>query len=58
MPDIEIRRAWDGGPLRQWSRYGKGRYVCDKCGKPTKGVWRVQEPRKWLCQLCRDLRTK
>lgn len=46
---MTIKRAWDGGPLRQWSKKREasswlkhresytGMYVCDSCREPTTG---------------------
>ena len=63
--DIEIRRMWQGGPLRQcsekrpsnsWISYGSGgyagSYVCDRCGETGDGVYRVAHAR-WWCGGCR-----
>jgi hypothetical protein len=72
-------RTWPGGPLRQMSaskvgstfipfktienRTFAGRYVCDGCRKPSKGVYRQNEGKtsgnvhlndaiEWLCDSC------
>jgi hypothetical protein len=66
---IEIRRMWEGGPLRQISATARGRwtiddkgefrgpYVCDECLKPVSGIYEpkrgVGDGRKWLCAECR-----
>jgi hypothetical protein len=52
--DYECRRAWQGGPLRQWSSIREhsnqmphsaggysGSYVCDGCLMPVVGVYRA-----------------
>jgi len=63
--EIELRRMWPGGPLRQWSerRHGNfiplhsggfaGRYCCDQCRKPCAGVYRVIHASRWLCGPCK-----
>lgn len=69
MP-VEVKRMWEGGPLRQFS--GKhegaaqnyyqspaltgytGAYVCDECLEPRDGVYRVGRLRKWLCKACKE----
>jgi hypothetical protein len=64
---IEIKRMWEGGPLRQWSaeRPLKGKwiayatggfagcYVCEWCQESADGVYFVREPQKWLCGACK-----
>jgi len=66
------RRMWNGGPLRQFSnipagghyiRYSSrfltglaGAYVCDRCQRPSAGVY-LSKPSKtrheWLCGACK-----
>jgi hypothetical protein len=66
------RRMWNGGPLRQFSntqagghyiRYSNrfltgfaGSYVCDRCQRPSAGVY-LSKPSKtrneWLCGGCK-----
>lgn len=64
---IEIRRMWEGGPLRQWSDKARGSawnyyekaqtvgyagsYVCDKCSNPVYGVYRLNQG--WICAACK-----
>jgi len=49
---VQIRRMWEGGPLRQWSEKRTNRtgialasggfggcYVCDGCRMPVKGIY-------------------
>lgn len=67
---MEIRRMWEGGPLRQfsdkreatsWHRYQSpilegyaGQYVCDDCQEAVVGVYRQKSTGKWLCRACYD----
>ena len=71
MP-IEVKRTWDGGPLREWAakrpngNWGiphqkggyAGRYVCDECLSPVNGLY---EPKIGFGDgrkwLCSDCRT-
>lgn len=62
---LQIRRTWEGGPLRQWAPtrpqgtnwipYAKGgvigSYVCDGCQVLAKGVYLVIQPkiRGYVC---------
>jgi hypothetical protein len=68
-PEIQIKRMWDGGPLRQWSpdnptrnfmSYGKGgyvgSYVCDFCQNTCDGLYRVKNSDSWTCGSCRKQR--
>jgi len=61
---IEVRRMWKGGPLRQISQKRPnagwiavdaggyaGPYVCDKCQKPCQGVYKAEDG--WQCGDCR-----
>jgi hypothetical protein len=65
----EVRRMWEGGPLRQWSAkrtnttglalgHGgfAGSYVCDGCQRSVDGLYDVREAKKWLCGACREAR--
>jgi hypothetical protein len=72
---VVAARTWPGGPLRQMSasKVGStfipfktigngtfaGRYVCDGCREPSKGVYRQNEGKtsgngeiEWLCDSC------
>jgi hypothetical protein len=64
MP-IEIKRMWEGGPLRRWSDGPQGRgwtsyqsptlrgfagsYVCEACQASVAGVYYVPCALQWLC---------
>jgi hypothetical protein len=72
MTSPGVRRMWEGGPLRQFSetqvnshyiRYCSpfltgfaGSYVCDRCRRPSAGVY-LSHPsemqNEWLCGGCR-----
>ena len=65
-PKIEIKRMWDGGPLREWSPsnpdhhlmyYAKGgyvgSYVCDFCRNPCNGVYHIKNSDSWTCGSCK-----
>ena len=65
-PLVQIRRMWEGGPLRNWSdrkttltpmshnRGGfVGAYVCERCLGSCDGVYLVREEQSWLCGACR-----
>lgn len=63
------RRMWEGGPLRQFSETEAkshyiaysgpfltgyaGSYVCDRCLRPSAGVYIVKEQHSWLCGKCK-----
>jgi len=62
----QIRRMWEGGPLRQWSetRHGgnwlasdrggfTGSYVCGECRQPCDGVYLARHVQKWLWGACK-----
>jgi hypothetical protein len=61
----EVRQMWESGPLRRWSPtkttqtplgYSEGfvgSYVCAQCSEPSEGVYRLREPKKWVCGLCK-----
>jgi hypothetical protein len=61
----EIRQMWQSGPLRRWSRTKTtqtplgyfegfvGSYVCARCSEPCEGVYRLREPKKWVCGPCK-----
>ena len=78
---MEVIRMWEGGPLRQMSEiamsgfipYAKtinscgfaGRYICDGCQEPSRGVRRQNvykldgnRPSGWLCDSCIEGRTR
>lgn len=64
-----VRRMWEGGPLRQFSKtqvkshyvgYSgpflkgyAGSYVCDLCLLPSAGVYFLRPQRSWLCGKCK-----
>jgi hypothetical protein len=64
-----VRRMWNGGPLRQFSdtqakshyiAYSgrfltgyAGSYVCDRCRRPSPGVYLFKETHQWLCGGCK-----
>ena len=65
----EIRRMWEGGPLREWSAeraktgmisYATGGYVgcyvCDKCQQPAAGLYRDKNSNHWHCKACHPKR--
>jgi hypothetical protein len=67
---VEIRRMWEGGPLRNWSdrkatlspmshnRGGfVGAYVCERCLGSCDGVYLVREEQSWLCGACKTVVT-
>ena len=61
----EIRQMWDFGPLRRWSPTKTtqtplgysvgfvGSYICERCSEPCDGVYRLREPKKWVCGDCK-----
>ena len=67
-PMVQIRRMWEGGPLRLWSASANskcpilysaaisgfvGAYVCDQCLEPSGGVYQSHDKeQKWLCGAC------
>ena len=67
VAEIEVRRMWEGGPLRQWTAKrpssGKwvpyehggfaGRYVCADCQQTVAGLYRQNAGAKWLCEACK-----
>ena len=69
---VEIRRMWEGGPLRQCSiEHGgpcqrfyqsplwsgyTGAYVCDECQRAVDGVYLVHRAGKWLGGACKSTR--
>ena len=78
---MEVIRMWEGGPLRQMSDvamsgfipYAKtinscgfaGRYICDGCQEPSRGVRRQNvykldgnRPSGWSCDSCIEGRTR
>ena len=78
---MEVIRMWEGGPLRQMSDvamggfipYAKtinssgfaGRYICDGCQGPSRGVRRQNvdklsgnRPSGWLCDSCLEGRPR
>ena len=79
--EIVVTRMWPGGPLRQMSESKisstfipvtpienltfAGRYVCDGCQEPSKGVYRQDDSKTsrnghssgvsgWVCDSCRQ----
>jgi hypothetical protein len=64
-----LRRMWEGGPLRQFSKTQAkghyvaysghfltgyaGSYVCDQCRKPCAGIYYAKACQSWLCGGCR-----
>jgi hypothetical protein len=69
---MEIRRMWEGGPVRQWSEKAcsganhyyespqmkgyAGAYVCDRCKKAGLGVYYDKGSGEWICGTCRGER--
>jgi ribosomal protein S27AE len=67
---VQIRRMWEGGPLRNWSdrkttltpmshnRGGfVGTYVCERCLGSCDGVYLAREEQRWLCGACKTVVT-
>ena len=67
----EAKILWPDGPTRLWSLIRcngahmpqhnggfAGNYVCQGCGEPVVGVYRVihrvEVARNWICATCRD----
>ena len=55
----DVRVMWSEGPSREQRSaedFG-GRYVCQACGTPVAGIYRVKLGRqlipKWVCAACR-----
>jgi hypothetical protein len=69
LPHNDVRRMWDGGPLRQFSdkqaaahyvTYSSpilkgyaGAYVCGQCRWPSAGVYFVRPVKNWFCGSCK-----
>jgi len=66
----EIRRMWEGGPLRQFSAdrvgswtpldtggYG-GQYICDTCKNPVSGIYEAVDGNGWQCSDCKGVAAK
>ena len=67
-PMVQIRRMWEGGPLRLWSASANSKcpilysavisgfvaaYVCEQCLEPSGGVYQSHDKeQKWLCGAC------
>lgn len=60
-----VLQMWECGPLRRWSPVKTpqnplghstgfvGSYVCGQCLEPCEGVYRLREPKKWVCGPCK-----
>ena len=60
-----MRQMWEGGPFRRWSPVKTpqtplgycggfaGAYLCGQCFEPCEGVYRLREPKKWVCGPCK-----
>ena len=50
----EIRRSWEGGPLREWSEErGLGSYMCSACWRKAAALY-FAKGGNWLCRDCRE----
>ena len=61
----ETRQMWESGPIRRWSQIRTtqtplgcsvgfvGSYVCGWCSEPCDGVYRLREPKVWVCGACK-----
>ena len=66
---VQIRRMWEGGPLRNWTERATsvtrlkysgaiggyvGAYLCEGCGQVSDGVYQSRgAEQKWLCGACK-----